>query len=354
MEELLRQHVVRYPLMEPVDLIKLLYQREMAGGHMIEDPQASLRFLREECANLSSREIPLFEGIGGGLCRLNLAALPVDGPSLETVNALFVDTANRHRGSLERLRADLELLPAMAAAGVLPFPLEIMENAVAAHIAAGLPSVHHSQRYRDAYQPAYRVVDAACSVFFPLYGRIDRLLAQKGRVVLAIDGRSGSGKSTLADHLARIYGASLIHMDDFFLRPCQRTPERLAEPGGNLDYERFSRQVISHLGEEGGLAYPIYDCQKGELSGEQRVAPSRLLVVEGSYCLHPQWQDVFDCQVFLTIPPEVQEARIARRNGPFMLTRFLEEWIPLEERYFSAFKIPERCDLVLDTSTLSQ
>lgn len=35
--------------------------------------------------------------------------------------------------------------------------------------------------------------------------------------------------------------------DDFFLRPEQRTPERLAEPGGNLDRERMKSEVIDRL-----------------------------------------------------------------------------------------------------------
>ena len=32
-------------------------------------------------------------------------------------------------------------------------------------------------------------------------------------------------------------------MDDYFLQPYQRTEERLAEPGGNVDYERFKEEI---------------------------------------------------------------------------------------------------------------
>lgn len=35
----------------------------------------------------------------------------------------------------------------------------------------------------------------------------------------------------------------LSHMDDFYLQGRQRTYERLNEVGGNVDYERFAKEV---------------------------------------------------------------------------------------------------------------
>ncbi len=61
---------------------------------------------------------------------------------------------------------------------------------------------------------------------------IDERLPRQERLLLAIDGGSASGKTTLAALLAQRYGCPVFHMDDFFLRPEQRTPQRLAEPGG--------------------------------------------------------------------------------------------------------------------------
>ena len=65
--------------------------------------------------------------------------------------------------------------------------------------------------------------------------KIDELLAQKDMVIVAIDGKCTSGKTTLASKLAQIYDCNVFHMDDFFLRPEQRIPERLAEVGGNVE-----------------------------------------------------------------------------------------------------------------------
>ena len=64
--------------------------------------------------------------------------------------------------------------------------------------------------------------------------QIDALLRDKDFVVVAIDGKCTSGKTTLAARLAEIYDCNVFHMDDFFLRPEQRTPERFAQIGGEV------------------------------------------------------------------------------------------------------------------------
>ena len=69
--------------------------------------------------------------------------------------------------------------------------------------------------------------------------RIDELLEQKNMVIVAIDGPCTSGKTTLAAKLAEIYDCNVFHMDNFFLRPEQRTAQRLSAPGENVDHERF-------------------------------------------------------------------------------------------------------------------
>ena len=44
--------------------------------------------------------------------------------------------------------------------------------------------------------------------------------------IIAIDGPCASGKTTVAAKIAEEWDASVIAMDDFFLRPEQRTEER--------------------------------------------------------------------------------------------------------------------------------
>ena len=72
-----------------------------------------------------------------------------------------------------------------------------------------------------------------------LLQRIRAIAAAQPRVLVAIDGRCAAGKTTLTASMQARLECNVFHMDDFFLRPEQRTPERLGPPGGNVDYELF-------------------------------------------------------------------------------------------------------------------
>ena len=92
--------------------------------------------------------------------------------------------------------------------------------------------------------------------FKPAVDAIKEILKQEentGRPILvAIDGRCGSGKTTLGEYLKGQLDCNLFHMDDFFLRMEQRTPDRMKETGGNVDYERFTK-LCSYRFKKGNL-----------------------------------------------------------------------------------------------------
>ena len=177
--------------------------------------------------------------------------------------------------------------------------------------------------------------------------RAARLLQTQNRVLIAIDGQSASGKSTAAKLLAERLGATVFHMDDFFLQPHMRTPERLAAPGGNVDIERFVRDVLPHLLAGEPVSLERYDCHLDELLPPVEIAPRPVSIIEGAYSLHPLLNQHYDVRVFYQIAPALQRARILSRNGEEMLQLFESRWIPLEHEYFSAFEIKQSCDFVV-------
>ena len=180
--------------------------------------------------------------------------------------------------------------------------------------------------------------------------RIDALLSSRERVLLAIEGGSASGKTTLASALAAAYACPVFHMDDFFLQPAQRTPQRLGQPGGNVDRERFLSEVLQPLRQGRPVAYRAYDCAASAIGPAREMLPGRLNIVEGAYSLHPELADLYDLRVFLDIDPELQRSRILRRNTPEMARRFFERWIPLEQRYFDALNPKAKCEIVLSAA----
>lgn len=176
--------------------------------------------------------------------------------------------------------------------------------------------------------------------------RVEQLLQEKQTVLVAIDGSCTSGKSTLAAALARELDCNVFHMDDFFLRFQQRTAERLAETGGNVDYERFREEVLRPLKTGVPFSYHPYDCSTGSLKAPVAVEPRPIAIIEGTYSQHPYFEDPYDLRVFLKVSPEVRQNRILQRPA-FLHRRFFEEWIPMEHRYFREFSVEEKSDLVI-------
>lgn len=195
------------------------------------------------------------------------------------------------------------------------------------------------------YCEAYPEIGQAAA-FLPLLAQIDFML-QKGQVNLAVEGGSASGKTTLGKMLEQIYDCTVFHMDDFFLRPEQRTPERFAEPGGNVDRERFLEEVLLPLSRKEPVTYRRFDCSTFTLGKPVTVMPSGLNVIEGAYSMHPELAGYYDFSVFLDITPSLQRKRIEKRNPDGKAQRFFDEWIPMERLYFREKKVKERCDMVI-------
>ena len=175
---------------------------------------------------------------------------------------------------------------------------------------------------------------------------IDKLLIRKDRVIVAIDGSCTAGKTTLADALANVYDCNIFRMDDFFLRPEQRTPERFSEPGGNVDYERFYEEILLPVKSGLPFSYRPFSCRNMALSEPVQVTPKKLTIIEGTYSHHPYFKDPYDLTIYLTVSPELRKSRILQRP-PFLHEKFFNFWIPLEQEYFQFFSIEEHADLVI-------
>lgn len=177
--------------------------------------------------------------------------------------------------------------------------------------------------------------------FQPAVDAIHLLLEKESDapVLVAVDGRCGSGKTTLGEYLSGQFECNLFHMDDFFLRPKQRTAERLCEIGGNVDYERFLETVLQPLQEEKTVCYQPFSCKEWKLTKTSEIPFRKLNIIEGSYSMHPYFGSPYALRIFMNISPKEQMENIIRRNGAEKAKEFEEKWIPKEEAYFRKFDI---------------
>ena len=166
-------------------------------------------------------------------------------------------------------------------------------------------------------------------------------------LIIGIDGRCGSGKTTLSNRLKDFLNAEIIRIDHFFLQNHQRTKERLNEIGGNFDYERFILEVKKPLISKENICYHIFNCSNMKLEEKIKVDISKTIIIEGTYSCHPLIEDIYDIKIFVDIDSKEQINRIRNRDGEFFLNRFINEWIPKEEAYFSKFNIENKVDIKL-------
>lgn len=343
-EAILRRHAASYPNMEPRDAVKLCYQAEYGGEHLLSTETDSLSRLQEEW-DTAPASGPLTEPAGETVLRLHLGPARETGLPAELVNRLFVLSASMRQGSQVGLEERLTCL--RACADSFSFSEGELEKFLSTYRNAGYPALHHSDRYRAAYRPAYRLVAGAYGPLLPVLEQIEALRRTRERVVVAIDGNCGGGKTTLANLLAPLYYAPIIQMDDFFLPPELWSEERRRR--ANIHYERFGSEVLVPLSEGVPFDYRQYSCRLGRYDGTAHVEPAPVTVVEGTYCCHPEMGHSYDFRIFVETGQAEQELRIRRRDGEDGWQRFRRLWIPLENQYFTENKIREHSDLVIRT-----
>lgn len=157
LESILRTHAWRYPLMQPRDAVKLIYQNEFGGCHLIRDEQACLNYLRREYDMIvKDASMPLYEDIGNGVVRVNMAAVKEE--DLERLGKDFIRSAANHKGNLDSFLRKLEVLNKLTAQGVFSFGSSDLDTYLVEYEKAGYPVVSHSAEFRESYRPAYRII----------------------------------------------------------------------------------------------------------------------------------------------------------------------------------------------------
>lgn len=168
-------------------------------------------------------------------------------------------------------------------------------------------------------------------------------------LLIGIDGRCASGKTTFAGLLCAKLNCPVIHADDFFLRPEQRTEARYAEPGGNMDRERLE-EVLEQVKQQKEVTFQRFDCKVMQMRDQITVPASEAVIVEGSYCLHPDLRKYYGLKIFLDVSPEDQMERLKKREPAEKVQMFQNQWIPLEEKYFASCGVQDVCDVTVNSS----
>jgi hypothetical protein len=158
--KIIKMHVERYPRAQPRDVYKLIFQGVYGVGHIITGN--AMKYLREEAGRIPLEgypDRPLIEPVSpdGSMVRVNLRPFLRMNLSLEglfSVMTASVDT----EGDDERFIELWRVFVSMVETGEIKMDSDGIKEVQEVIDSKGIKSMHHTEPYRQAYYPAYRVV----------------------------------------------------------------------------------------------------------------------------------------------------------------------------------------------------
>lgn len=158
------------------DVIKQCYQAAYGAEHMLTDRDVAKQYLEREFEATPAEDVPICEHISDDICRVNIAAWKHQGLPIDDLFELFAASAYPRENGKEMLESFLceaeeftlhrerpetrtHGSKALSFDRINSFPKNAGEM-IEEYRRAGMPPIHHSDAYREAEHPAYRVVDS--------------------------------------------------------------------------------------------------------------------------------------------------------------------------------------------------
>ena len=184
-----------HPSTAPQDAVKQCYQAAFGAEHLLTDTSLAAAYLEREFNDTPAADVPLCEKIAPDAGRINLASWKAHGLPLEWLTRMFIMSTRPDEGGEAEFEHCLSIVDELVQAGDAPFsPAEWQEYMFTYRMKA-THAVHHSDKYRAAEHPAYRIVGRSALNALPVLERAAGIMHRPGAHVIAIDGRAASGKS---------------------------------------------------------------------------------------------------------------------------------------------------------------
>jgi len=154
---LLIKHYQTYPKLQTEDIFKYLFQSAFGCEHLVADEDTVLAYIRREYEAVPKTDAPLIEPLDGEYCRVHLSCLN-DGLKPETLARLFCLSSKKEPNGKADLEQKLLVARELVESGEIPLDRTHFDAMLEAWRKNGYPAVRHSETFRSAYRPAYRVI----------------------------------------------------------------------------------------------------------------------------------------------------------------------------------------------------
>jgi len=163
MKEYLLKLWNRYPLMKTEDFLKLLYQTSFGPKHLHTtlDPNRVRTYLEKELSEVVNASVEDVEIIGPSYSRIYLSSIFNHRYTIEELTNLFLESANEEvdmDSARNYFFQGLDVLTQLVLEESIFIPKEEFHSTVKKYLERGIQPIHHSNQYREAYHPHYRVI----------------------------------------------------------------------------------------------------------------------------------------------------------------------------------------------------
>ncbi len=153
---ILLEHYRKYPELQVADILKFIFQSACGCEHFVSDRKRVLEYIRYEYADMIPRE-PLIEPLDGNYSRVHLACIGKYFTSEELAD-MFVRSARPEPEGVEKIKQKLAVARELIGSGEIGLSIEDFDRDAAIWCAGGYCAIHHSDKFRREYLPAYRVI----------------------------------------------------------------------------------------------------------------------------------------------------------------------------------------------------
>lgn len=154
----LQKEIASHPCLQGEDLLKFAYQAAFGCEHLVASASSAKAFFEAEFLTAKARRLPLYEDVGNGYVRVALGAWKNEALPSEDLFRLFLASATPCPQGSRLFPRYLSVVAALLRKEPTAVSPQDWEDLIRRHAESGGGPVHHSEAYRKAYDPHYRLV----------------------------------------------------------------------------------------------------------------------------------------------------------------------------------------------------
>lgn len=160
LNQIIINHYIKYPKMELTDYFKLIYQHVNGGNHLLKDFELAKKYLLDEYQSIDKNgNQELFEDIGNNLIRINLARFKYEQLNVNQLFDAFVESSNDYHKDIDQMENAFKVLSGLIKEERIPFNISEFETSLTWYRKNDYPIISHSEKYKELYNPHYRIIN---------------------------------------------------------------------------------------------------------------------------------------------------------------------------------------------------